>query len=113
KNLGDTVIFRPILLVARAPHDHALSYPKAIYQDRKGDVWISESQSVVLLRGNYFKRFEFDLIDRSPQFLRSFLFFEDRQNNLFVTSFQGNVFYYNPSTEQFESKTEKLPFGIE
>lgn len=113
KNLGDTVIFRPILLVARSPHNHTLTYPKSIYEDHNGDIWISESQSVVLLHGNYFKRFDFDLTDRSPQFLRSFSFFEDRQNNLFVTSFQGNVFHFNPSAGQFEPRTEKLPFAIE
>ena len=113
KNLGDTVIFRPINLVSRSPDSHTLSYPKTIYEDHHGDIWISESQSVVLLHGNYFRRFEFDLADRSPQFLRSFSFFEDRRNNLFLTSFQGNVFYFNPSSGEFESKTEKLPFGIE
>jgi len=113
KNLGDTVIFRPIVLVSRATDNRTLSYPKAIYEDRHGDIWISESQSVVRLHGNYFKRFEFDIADRSLQFLRSFSFFEDRQNNLFATSFQGNVFYFNPSTDQFEKRTEKLPFAVE
>jgi len=113
KNLGDTVIFRPIHLVSRSSASHTLSYPKAIYEDHNGDLWISESQSVVRLHGNYFKRFEFDIVNRTSQFLRSFSFFEDRQYNLFVTSFQGNVFYFNPSSDQFESKTEKLPFAIE
>ncbi len=113
RNLGDTVIFRPIILVSRSADNHTLSYPKAIYEDHNGDIWISESQSVVRLHGNYFKRFEFDITNRSPQFLRSFSFFEDRQNNLFATSFQGNVFYFNPSSDHFESKMEKLPFAIE
>ena len=113
RNLGDTVIFRPIVLVSRSADSRTLSYPKAIYEDHKGDIWISESQSVVRLHGNYFKRFEFDIENRSPQFLRSFSFFEDHQNNLYATSFQGNVFYFNPSSDQFESKTEKLPFAIE
>jgi len=31
KNLGDTVIFRPINLVSRSPDSHTLSYPKTIY----------------------------------------------------------------------------------
>lgn len=113
RNLGDTVIFRPIILVARSPDDRILSYPKSIYEDHQGNIWISESQSVVRLRGNEFKRFQFDLANRSPQFLRSFLFFEDRQENLFVTSFQGNVFTLNPSTDQFDLWPQKLPFGVE
>ncbi|HEV8514661.1 MAG TPA: ATP-binding protein [Cyclobacteriaceae bacterium] len=113
KNLGDTVIFRPIVLVSRATDSRTLSYPKAIYEDHHGDIWISESQSVVRLHGNYIKRFQFDIADRSPQFLRSFSFFEDRQNNFFATSFQGNVFYFNPISDQFESKTEKLPYAVE
>lgn len=113
RNLGDTVIFKPVVVVARSPGDRVLSYPKAIYEDTQGNLWISESQSVVRLRGNQFKRFDFDLANRSPQFLRSFFFFEDRQNNLLVSSFQGNVFKFNPSSDEFEARPEKLPFGIE
>ncbi|HLZ17679.1 MAG TPA: hypothetical protein VKQ08_11590, partial [Cyclobacteriaceae bacterium] len=113
RNLGDTVIFRPILFASRTPDDHTLSYPKSIYEDSRGDLWISEPQSVVKLHGNYFKRFSFDMVNRSPQFLRSFTFFEDRQNNLVVTSFQGTVYYFDPTLDEFEKKEERLPFGIE
>jgi len=113
RNLGDTVIFRPILHVSRSPDSGTLSYPKSVYEDHHGDIWISEPQSVVRLHENYFKRFDFDLTNRSPQFLRSFSFFEDLQNNLYATSFQGNVFYFNPSSGEFERKLEKLPFAIE
>ncbi len=112
-NLGDTVNFKAILPVARSLGNNVLTYPKSIYESNDGALWISESQSVVRLRGNQFKRFDFDLTNRSPQFLRSFTFFEDLQKNLFVTSFQGNVFKLNPESDQFELGTEKLPFGIE
>ncbi len=113
KNFGDTIIFQSICPVVRNANDTSLSYPKLVYEDSKGNLWVSESQSVVKLRGKNFKRYHFDLANRSPQFLRSFAFFEDLQQNLFITSIQGNIFRYDSIQDQFESQKEKFPSEVE
>lgn len=113
KNLGDTVIFKSIRPGARHGNDSSLTYPKLIYEDAHGNIWVSESQSVVRLKEKSFKRYDFDLANRSPQFLRSFAFFEDKKQNLYITSFQGNIFRYNPSSDQFEIQKDKFPNEVE
>jgi signal transduction histidine kinase len=113
KNLGDTVIFKSICPVARNSNDSTLSYPKSLFEDSQGNLWVSESQSVVKLKGKSFKRYNFELAYRSPQFLRSFIFFEDLKQNLFISSFQGNIFRYNNSTDQFNIQKEKFPEEVE
>ncbi|GHN01677.1 hypothetical protein WSM22_31660 [Cytophagales bacterium WSM2-2] len=113
KNLGDTVLFSTVKEVSRSSKSDALTYPKQVYEDSQETLWVSESQSVVRLQGNSLKRYEFSLANRTPQFLRSFSFFEDRKKNLYVSSFQGNIFKLNIATDAFEEEKIKLPFGIE
>ena len=113
RNLGDTVIFNNLYPVSRTASDSALTYPKLVFEDHQGDLWVSESQSVVRLRNGTIKRYPFTLADRSPQFLRSFAFFEDQNSDLFISSFQGNVFRYNRLRDAFESVSQKFPRNIE
>jgi signal transduction histidine kinase/ligand-binding sensor domain-containing protein len=114
QNLGDTVIFKSLCPVARIANDSTLSYPKLVFEDTHGDIWISESQSVVKLGNNRaLKRYAFDAANRSPQFLRSFSFFEDKKHNLFISSFQGNLFRYNAQRDAFEAIDKKFPYGVE
>lgn len=113
KNLGDTVHFVSLCPVSRIATDSSLSYPKFIFEDSRRDIWVSESQAVVRLSGRSFKRYHFDLSNRSPQFLRSFTFFEDKKNNLYVSSVQGNVFRHNAKRDKFEAIVTSFPTGVE
>ncbi|MBL0742974.1 sensor histidine kinase [Chryseolinea lacunae] len=113
QNRGDTVSFKSLCPVARIANDTCLSYPKLLFEDIQGDLWVSESQAVVRLRGKTLKRFGFDIANRSTQFLRAFSFFEDKRHTLFITSLQGNVFRYNARYDEFESVDLKFPAGVE
>lgn len=115
KNLGDTVIFNRLCPVSRVPNDSSLTYPKLLFEDAEGTLWVSESQAVVKLDKQYrfLKRYAFDLANRSPQFLRAFSFFEDRQNVLHTVSFQGNVFRYNAQLDTFNPAELNFPANIE
>jgi len=113
QNLGDTVIFKILCPVARVANDTTLSYPKLLFEDAHGDIWISESQSVVRLGNHSLKRYTFDAANRSPQFLRSFSFFEDQKHDLFISSFQGNLFRYDAQRDAFEATDKKFPYGVE
>jgi signal transduction histidine kinase/ligand-binding sensor domain-containing protein len=109
----DSIDFKSIVPVARSANDSSLTYPKLLYEDAQGSIWVSESQSVVRLDGKKIKRYEFSLEDRTPQFLRSFSFFEDGNGNLFTVSVAGNVFQYIRQQDKFEKSDYKFPSQIE
>lgn len=115
RNLGDTVIFDRLCPVSRAANDSSLAYPKLLFEDAQGTLWVSESQAVVKLDQDFsvMKRYTFDLANRSPQFLRSFSFFEDSKGALYTVSFQGNVFRYNVQHDSFELCEGKFPAHVE
>lgn len=101
-NLVDTVNFVSILMGTRNPTDSTLWYPKSIYLKRDGECWIGEPQSVTLLKGNSMRRFPFGKEDLTPQFLRSFSFFEDARNTFYCVSYFGRVYRFNPKENKFE-----------
>ncbi len=102
KNGIDTVRFTTLLKGARNSADSTMWYPKSLYEDINHDLWISEPQSIVLLRDGKMHRYAFEDKDRSPQFLRSFTCFEDLKGNLFATSLLGNVFKFSKERNRFE-----------
>jgi ligand-binding sensor domain-containing protein len=110
QNKIDTVIFKTVRQGGRNPADSMLWYPKSIYEDSKGRLWVSEPQSVVLLDGKNFQRFSFSIADRSPQFLRSFSFFENKDGDVFVCSYFGTVFKHTGS--KLEKLNLKFPSNV-
>ena len=110
QNQLDTVIFKTVRAGGRNPTDSVLWYPKSVFEDSNGRLWVAEPQSVVLLDGKKLIRFSFDLTDRSPQFLRSFSFFEDKEGNVFACSYFGRVFKFTGS--KLEKQEIKFPTNI-
>lgn len=102
-----------VIELSRVPTDSTISYPKLIYEDKQQNLWISESQSVVRFREGKIKRYEFSIDNRTPQFLRSFSIFEDLKGDLYVSSFQGNIFKYSMEKDRFDGYEIKFPAGIE
>ncbi|MEI9917666.1 MAG: ATP-binding protein [Bacteroidota bacterium] len=113
KHVNDSIEFRSIVPVDRAVNDSSLTYPKLLYEDSNGLIWVSESQSIVKLDGKKLKRYMFDLADRTPQFIRSFSFFEDANKDLFTVSVAGNVFRYERDKDVFEKGDYKFPSQVE
>jgi len=100
-NQIDTVYFTTLLKGARNLADSTLWYPKSVYEDVHAGLWISEPQSVVKYEQGKMHRYMFDAKERSPQFLRSFNFFEDRAGHLFTTSIAGTVFQFSATENTF------------
>src|SRR5690349_10595053 len=46
QNKVDTVIFKSLLRGARIPSDTTIWYPKSIYEDHHGAIWLAESKSI-------------------------------------------------------------------
>src|SRR5687768_4764530 len=86
QNRIDTVIFKTLLRGARTAADSTIWYPKSLFEDQHGGVWLAESKSVVRLVDGKMKRYDFGDENHSSVFIRSFNFFEDSQRNLFTVS---------------------------
>ncbi len=111
-NLGDSAVFRQVLRGTRNPTDSTLWFPKAMYEDREGSLWVAEPQSVAMYRKGILHRFRFGIEDRSPQFLRSFAFFEDKLGFLYTVSFTGNVYLFDPDEYTFIPEPIHFPSGV-
>jgi signal transduction histidine kinase/ligand-binding sensor domain-containing protein len=111
-NEVDTVQFREVIKGTRNPTDSTLWFPKALYEDKENSLWIAEPQSVVCYRKGILNRFTFGIEDRSPQFLRSFGFFEDRLGFLYTVSYSGNVYMFDSDEYTFVKEKVKFPSGV-
>ncbi len=108
----DTSVFRSVRQGTRNPTDSSLWYPKSIYESKDSDLWIGEPQSVARLTGNSIKRFSFGTEDLTPEFLRSFHFFEDTKKSFFCVSFFGRVYEYNSDKVVFTRINQSFPTDI-
>lgn len=90
------------LMSNTAPGDRvALLYPKNAWEDRRGRIWIGETDVVVLLDSTGMSRFPFSSRNRSFNFLRSFSFFESEAGEVYTLSISGNCFRYDETASSF------------
>jgi signal transduction histidine kinase/ligand-binding sensor domain-containing protein len=109
ENKVDTVVFKTLLLGARTAADSTIWYPKSLFEDLHGGVWLAESKSVVRLDEGGMKRYDFGNQNHSSVFTRSFSFFEDSQRNLFIVSYAGKIFWFNRQRDEFVPLPDVLP----
>lgn len=101
QNRVDTVVFKKVLRGERYLTDSTIWFPKSIYQDKNGIIWLAEPKSVVRYDGSTIKRYDFGDAYRSPVFVRSFSFFEDDRDNLYTVSYNGTVFRYDEKQDVY------------
>ncbi|GAB4379863.1 MAG: hypothetical protein Kow0042_29650 [Calditrichia bacterium] len=92
---------QPLLRGTARLTDTSLFYPKTVYLDVKQRMWISEAHGVVLYRQGSIRRFLFDEEYYSDRFDRSFQFFSDREQTVFVLSENGYLFYFDENRSGF------------
>ncbi|WP_133259512.1 sensor histidine kinase [Pseudochryseolinea flava] len=112
KNLKDTVIFETLAMGTRNPTDSTIWFPKAAFEDRHGNIWLAEPQSLTRLSQNKLKRYDLGTLNRSTVFIRSFILFEDRQGILYAISYAGKLFRYDELDDRFEDMDVQLPEGV-
>jgi len=101
----DTVIFKDVVLGKRKVTDGKLFYPKKLFEDSKGNLWVSEPHSVTKLKPDDLSiewRQDFGSENSSNSFITSFEFFE-YEGSLYTISFTGNIFKYIEEQKRFES----------
>ncbi len=85
----------PFLLSRPVVTDSTLFYPKMLFWEENGAIWISEPNSVVKYFQGLIKRFNFSQRDFSKSYTRSFHFWKHSNGQLFIFSYSGGVFVYN------------------
>jgi len=106
---GDTTLFKLFLAGSRTRTDSTLHYPKAMFEDKDGALWISEPDAVVRFQNGRLQRFPFDEIYRADSYSRSFLFVEDDQGRLLVSSQRGDLFRFDAATAAFHKIVSRRP----
>ncbi len=101
RNQIDTVVFQSLVKGSRIRTDSTINYPRNIYEDRLGVIWIAEPQSLVKYSGGKIERFDLGPENRSPVFIRSFDFFENNDGTLFAISYEGKAFWYDRANNNF------------
>ncbi|PLX22874.1 MAG: hypothetical protein C0599_05450 [Salinivirgaceae bacterium] len=97
--------FIPLLKGTTVISDTALWYPKSAFEDRQGNIWIAEPQSIVRVNPDLktWKRFPFSEKDNSVSFVRSFNFIQLNDEELLISSYRGNYFIYRYDNESISS----------
>lgn len=86
-----------------------LSYPKSIYQDRSGNIWIGEVSSILRINQDGFKRFNLGNEYQSISYHRTFTFQEDAFGSLWVAPYKGKLLRYEASNDQLVEVDLELP----
>ncbi|MCS6809027.1 MAG: two-component regulator propeller domain-containing protein, partial [Bacteroidota bacterium] len=98
----DTALFVPLVFGAPERSDTTVHYPKSIFEDEQGALWMGESQTVLRrLPDGKLKRYVFPAKCMTESFLRSFSFASDGMGSFIVVSQTGYVFRYDAAADTF------------
>ncbi len=89
------------------PTDSTIFYPKYLYEDARGNLWISEPTAIVRYTNGRLKRYAFEPTYWAHSYIRSFFIFSGPDQQIYATSRQGYLFRFQEETDRFE----RLPFS--
>lgn len=99
------------ITIARGSSTHTdslLFYPKLIYQDQNKNLWITDNNSVWMLKEGKLKKYNFSEKNHTVNFQRSFEIVENRLGRLYVFSETGYTFVYDKKQDRFIEQ-ENIP----
>lgn len=97
----DTVYFNQIVNGLPRDTDSTLYYPKSIFEDSGGVLWIGENQAVSKYAGGKLKKYRFGPEDFADSFYKGFSVVEDHSGIIWAISFNGNLYRYDTVMDQF------------
>lgn len=101
--------FRTVLEGGVEQSDSLLFYPKEIYQDSRGSIWVANVCSITRIISGTTKTFRLK-DDCSSDFMRSYFFFE-KDDILYVMSINGNLYKYNLHEDTLQRVNYKNPLS--
>ena len=81
--------------------DSTLYYPKSIFEDSRGTLWIGENDAIVRYRDGQLKRYVFPEKFQIISYTRTYQFVETSEGKLIAVSQKGLLFYYDAQVDQF------------
>ncbi len=106
-NQRDTTFFKPL-----GPFENtqeSINYPKSIYEDKDGTLWIGEFNTIVKIGKSGVKRFALDRNFQSISYHRSFSFCEDAFHNLWIAAYNGQLLKYDKEKDVLKEISLKIP----
>ncbi|MHB1688161.1 MAG: sensor histidine kinase [Ignavibacteriaceae bacterium] len=100
-------IYKTMLSSSRNESNQNLYYPKNVFEDSRGIIWISDLNGISTFVNNKFKKYQFDDRFHADSYFRSFLLTEIGNHKIIATSQKGYIFYFNQVLEKFV----QLPFS--
>ncbi|MEN7549092.1 hypothetical protein AAG747_14310 [Rapidithrix thailandica] len=100
-NRPDTTVFKYPKVHGR-PLTDTLFYPKSIFEDSKGNLWVGENRIVVKFDQEGVSRYDLGAENTSADYHRSYSFAEDAFGNLWMASYKGQLFVYNENYKRFD-----------
>ncbi|AXI99606.1 Signal transduction histidine kinase [Cyclonatronum proteinivorum] len=94
-----------------SPSAQTVNYPKSLFEDREGRLWIGEVYSVAYLKDGELTRYILPDAYRTSSFIRSFEFAQDQQGTIIISSQQGALFYLNTETDTIDLIPESEEIG--
>ena len=104
----DSVQFVPFKW-AEYTYEENFAFPKSIYQDRQGNIWLGEINALVRINEDGMKRFMLGTDYQSISYHRTFTFKEDAFGTLWIAPFKGKLLKYSPSTDSVMEVDVELP----
>ena len=92
---SDSTVFIPVLPGAAVPTDSTVFYPKTVFQESSGCLWVSEPGAVVRFDGHRMKRYPLERKTWANSYVRSFQFVETAGGDMLVLSERGYLFRYS------------------
>lgn len=108
RNLELTLLIRG----GASPGNDNVMYPKSLFEDDSGILWISEVYSIVAYHDSTIHRFNLPDEYRTSNFLRSFTVAQDSRGTIYLSSQQGALFYLDAQNGQFNKIDTYLETGI-
>lgn len=104
----DTTYFQSLQLGQKALTEE-LNYPKSIYEDREGNLWIGEVDAVVKISDQGLERFHLGPKYQSINYHRTFSFAEDAFGHIWIAPYNGRLLAYDKANEQLKDVAIDYP----
>jgi signal transduction histidine kinase/ligand-binding sensor domain-containing protein len=107
----DSVGFSAILDDHPQKNGFSFYYPKSLFEDSNHNLWVSQVHSIVKITPDKIQQYDFEEKYHCSGFKKSFSMVEDQEGNLWASSQQGYLFFFDKEEDNFKrlKEIEKLP----